>query len=266
MDATQRATFDFQGSVVLVTGAGSGIGRAVARAFDDAGATVVLTGRRLEPLQDEASASCSGRVHAVRADVSRLEEVQRLVSEIVADHGRLDVVVSNAGKYVGGTIDQVAQSEWRAMLETNVEGLFNVAKASFAELARTQGSLVAVSSVSGLRGDWGQVAYNATKGAVTQLVLSLALDWGAAGVRVNAIAPSLTDTPATHDFVADRAMAEQFEARTALGRLAEPEDMAPAVLFLASREASYITGAVVPVDGGTSASSGQAHLSTSPTG
>lgn len=258
--SARNATFEFQGSVVLVTGGGSGIGRAVARAFDEAGATVVITGRRSQPLQDVVDASASGRVHALEADVGRLEEVHRLVAEVVATYGKIDVVVSNAGKYVGGSIHEIEESDWRAMLGSNVEGLFNLAKVTFPELERTQGSLVAVSSVSGLRGDWGQAPYNATKGAVSQLVRCLALDWGASGVRVNAIAPSLTDTEATHDLVMDREMATQFAARTALGRLAEPEDMAPAVLFLASRAAAYITGVILPVDGGTSASSGQAHV------
>ena len=170
--------------------------------------------------------------------------------------------MSNAGKYIGGTVHEITDADWRTMISTNVDGLFHLARVAYPELVRSRGSLVAVSSVSGVRGDWGQAPYNASKGAVTLLVQSLALDWGRSGVRVNAIAPSLTDTDATHDLVMDRAMASQFEARTALGRLATPEDMAAAVLFLASDAAEYITGAVLPVDGGTSASSGQAYLTT----
>jgi len=254
------AHFDFTDSVVLVTGGGTGIGRAVATAFDAAGATVVVAGRRPEPLESVVSASRTGRARALPVDIGEADDVARLVEDVVTTEGRLDVVVSNAGSYFGGSVDEVTPEQWRSMVSANVDGFFNLARSSFPHLVASVGNLVAVSSVSGLRGDWGQAPYNATKGAVTMFVQALALDWGRSGVRVNGIAPSLTDTPTTHDFVADAVVAPQFEARTALGRLGTPDDMAGPVLFLASDAAAYVTGTILPVDGGTSASSGQAHL------
>ena len=252
--------FDFTDRVVLVTGGGTGIGRAVARAFDAAGARVVVAGRRREPLDEVVSESRTGRSTAHSVDLGVADDVDRLLDEVISTEGRLDVVVSNAGLYVGGSVDEVTRDQWRDMVSTNIEGLFNLTRSCFPHLAACRGSLVAVSSVSGLRGDWSQAPYNATKGAVSQMVRSLALDWGPAGVRVNAIAPSLTDTAATHDLVVDDVLAPQFAARTGLGRLGTPEDMAGPVLFLASEAAAYVTGVILPVDGGTSASSGQAHV------
>lgn len=120
--------------------------------------------------------------------------------------------------------------------------------------------MVAVSSVSGLAGDWGQAGYNATKAAVSNFVRSLALDWGSRGVRLNAVAPALTVTPTTSALAESPEVTRLFANRTALGRIGQPDDIAPAVLFLASDAAAYITGVILPVDGGTTASSGQAHI------
>lgn len=255
-----QVKFDFSGSVVLVTGGGAGIGRSIALAFDAAGATVVVTGRGTDSLDSVVAEADSSRMFAHQADVSSSSSVQGLIDGVLRDHGQIDVVVSNAGKYIGGSVHDVTDDDWQTMLSTNVNGLFNLARACYEPLVQAQGNLVAVSSVSGLAGDWGQAPYNATKGAVSQLVKSLALDWGEAGVRVNAIAPSLTDTGATHGLVVDELLAPQFEARTALGRLGTPDDMAGPVMFLASPAAAYVTGTILPVDGGTMASSGQAHV------
>ena len=135
---------------------------------------------------------------------------------------------------------------------------FHLAKATLPLLAEVQGTLVAVSSVSGDRGDWGQSAYNATKAVITNFVRSLALDWGPRGVRPNAVAPSFTVTELTERLGEDERVLAAFANRIALGRPAQPDDIAPAVLFLASEGARNITGAVLPVDGGTSASTGPA--------
>lgn len=127
------------------------------------------------------------------------------------------------------------------------------------ELAKTGGNVVAVGSVSGLRGDWGQAAYNATKAAVMNFIQSIALDWGSRGVRLNSVAPAFTFTEATAGVGRDEATLRPFVNRIALGRPGEPTDIAPAVLFLASEDADYITGTTLAVDGGTTASTGQPH-------
>lgn len=254
----KNVAFDYTGSVVLVTGGGSGIGLAVTRAFAAAGATVVITGRRAAVLE-QAAAATDGTVVARTADVSDGAAVRELIAGIVGEFGHLDVVVSNAAGYESGEITDLSDDDWASLRASNIDGFFHLAKAVLPRLAESGGNLVAVSSVSGLRGDWGQAAYNASKAAVTNFVRSLALDWGGRGVRLNAVAPAMTDTPITHDLIAAGGPAiDKAVDRVALGRVGETDDIAPAVLFLASDAARYVTGAVLAVDGGTSASTGQA--------
>ncbi len=253
-------THDFTGSVVLVTGGGSGIGLAVVRAFLDAGATVAVTGRRRERLEQALAGQPAERTAALPADLSDPAQVRGLVQDVVDRFGRLDVVVSNAAAYESGPLLELADDAWEALRATNVDALFHLAKAALPHLARSGGNLVAVSSVSGVRGDWGQSAYNATKHAINGFVRSLALDWGAQGVRLNLVAPAFTVTDLTRAVAEDAQALAAVRDRTALGRPGEPDDVAPAVLWLASDAARYVTGAVLAVDGGTSASTGQPHL------
>lgn len=255
--SARSARFDFTGSTVLVTGGGSGIGAAIAAAFLGAGANVAVAGRRREPLESVVAGHPAERTAVISADLATSAQVDSLVAEVVARFGALDVVVANAGAYAGGAITEVDDAAWERMRSTNVDGTFYLARAAAPHLEASRGSLVAVSSVSGERGDWGQAGYNATKAAMTVLVRSLALDWGAAGVRANVVAPAMTATAMSGvSDVDDDALAPARE-RVALGRIGVPDDIAGAVLFLASDAAAYITGAVLPVDGGTSASTGQ---------
>jgi meso-butanediol dehydrogenase / (S,S)-butanediol dehydrogenase / diacetyl reductase len=256
---TAVVSFDFSGSVVLVTGGGSGIGLAIAQAFLGSGANVIVTGRGRDRL-DAFAATKPDRAFALPADVSVEAEVDRVVTETISRFDRLDIVVSNAAVFVPGDLTDLSDQDWTTMRAINIDGFFYLAKAALPHLQRSAGTFLAVSSVSGLAGDWGQAGYNATKGAVSNFVRSLALDWGTRGVRVNAVAPALTDTESVRAVTGDTRLRAQAENRIALGRIAQPADIAPAVLFLASGAAAYITGVVLPVDGGTSASTGQAHL------
>ncbi|WP_405577698.1 SDR family NAD(P)-dependent oxidoreductase [Streptomyces sp. NBC_01190] len=251
-------SFNFSGKVVLVTGGGSGIGLATARAFAEAGATVVISGRTQKRLDTALGGIPGDRTSAVRADISDPADIERLVSTVIERHGRLDVVISNAAGYVTGEITDTSTADWEALRQANIDGFFHLAKATLPLLAETGGSFNATSSVSGLAGDWKLAAYDATKGAVSLFVRALALDWGARGVRVNAVAPALTRTDPVADVTGSPELAAKFEERTALGRLGEPEDVAGVHLFLASDAARYVTGVILPVDGGTSASNGQA--------
>ena len=257
MSGSGDVTFDFSGRVVVVTGGGTGIGKAIAGDFARAGAQVVIAGRNLERLQ-QAAADIGHGVEAVAADVGLRQDVTALVESTLGRHGHIDVVVSNAAGYEPGQITDIPVEDWERLRQTNVDGFFHLAQVTLPVLARNGGTLIATSSVSGLRGDWNQAVYNATKGAVSLFVQSLALDWGDRGVRVNAVAPSMTDTDPVAAVVGDEALLAQAESRIALGRIAQPEDISPAVLFLASDAARYITGVVLPVDGGTMASTGQA--------
>ncbi len=247
-----------EGRAVLVTGGGSGIGAAIAQAFLDNGARVAVTGRREAPLQAFVAGAPEGRALAVVGDVGTAEGARRMVEETVTAFGALDVVVSNAAGYANGDLADLPSDEWERLRTTNIDGFVHLAQAALPRLVASRGNLVAVASVSGLKGDWGQAAYNATKHAVVGFVRSLALDYGDRGVRVNAVAPAFTVTEITESLAGDDSAVASIVDRVALGRVGQPEDVAPAVLFLASDDAAYITGAVLAVDGGTSASTGQA--------
>jgi meso-butanediol dehydrogenase/(S,S)-butanediol dehydrogenase/diacetyl reductase len=254
---TGNARFDFSSSVVLVTGGGTGIGRAIARAFLDAGATVAVTGRRKELLDETIRGVAPEKAVAIPADLADKHQIDDLVDGIVDRYGRLDVVVSNAAGLAMGSIVDLDDADWDQLRGGIVDAFFHLAKRTLPVLAEHGGNLVAVTSTTGMRGEWNQAAYGAAKAAVSNFVRSLALDWGTAGVRVNAVAPSLTWSDRTNLLKDYPQLHEQAVGRIALGRLAEPEEIALAVLFLASDGARFVTGAELPVDGGTSAAAGQ---------
>jgi meso-butanediol dehydrogenase/(S,S)-butanediol dehydrogenase/diacetyl reductase len=252
--------YAFDDKVVLVTGGGSGIGQAIARAFLDNGASVAVVGRRKERLEETLAGHDESRTLAVTADVSDPADAAGVVATVTERFGRLDVFVNNAAMYSAQDFADLPTDEWDRFRRTNIDAFVHLAQKALPELERTGGNLVAVGSVSGLRGDWGQAAYNATKATVMNFVQSLALDYGPQGVRLNSVAPAFTLTEATAGVPTDEESLRPFVNRIALGRPAQPEDIAPAVLFLASEDARYVTGAVLAVDGGTSASTGQPHV------
>ena len=251
--------YAFDDKVVLVTGGGSGIGQAVARAFLDNGAKVAVVGRRKEKL-DETLRDHADRGLAIAADIADPGQARQLVDDVVAHFGRLDVFVNNAATYIPKPFLDLTDDDWGSLQRTNVDAFFHLAQKVLPELQKTGGNVVVVGSVSGLRGDWGQSGYNATKALQMNLVQSLALDFGPTGVRLNAVAPSFTVTEATAGATEDASIVDAAVNRVTLGRLAQPDDIAPAVLFLASDDARYVTGTFLAVDGGTTASTGQAHM------
>ncbi|MET0692512.1 MAG: SDR family oxidoreductase [Propionibacteriaceae bacterium] len=257
---TTHNSYAFADKVVLVTGGGSGIGQAIARAFLDNGARVAIVGRRREKLDETLAGYEEERVLALQADVSDPEQARAAVDAVVSRFGTLDVFVNNAAQYLAKPFTEMTGDEWDGLRTANIDAFVYLAQRALPELERSGGNLVAVGSVSGMRGDWGQSGYNATKALVMNFVQSLALDYGPKGVRLNAVAPAFTQTEATAGVGTDAESLAPVVNRIALGRPGQPEDIAPAVLFLASADAAYITGAILTVDGGTSASTGQSHI------
>ncbi|EPN1641104.1 SDR family NAD(P)-dependent oxidoreductase [Cronobacter sakazakii] len=247
----------FQEKVVVVTGAGSGIGAAAARRFAHEGASVVLVGRTKEKLDKVAAMLTQGKHLVVPCDVSDAQQVQALAQRVADEFGRVDVLVNNAGVIVQGKIHEITLEDWETLMGTDLNGVFYCLHAFMPGLLKTKGNVINISSVSGLGGGWGMSVYNAAKGAVTNFTRSLAMDYGADGVRVNAICPGFTFTDLTEDMKQDEALLQKFYERIPLQRAGEPEDIADAIAFLASDDARYITGANLPVDGGLTASNGQ---------
>lgn len=247
----------FKGKTVIVTGAASGIGRGVAERFSQEGANVVLCDIDEKKLADAAGALPPERTLAQRCDVTRFEQMEALVKAAVARFGALDVMVNNAGIAAEGSALEVSLADWGKTVDTDLTGVFHGCRAALPELVKTQGSIVNTASVSGLGADWAMCAYNAAKGGVVNLTRSLALDFGAKGVRANSVCPSLTETGMTQDMVKDEALVAKFMERMPIGRVAQPADIAAVVAFLASDDARFVNGANIPVDGGVMASNGQ---------
>ncbi|SAK73971.1 3-oxoacyl-[acyl-carrier-protein] reductase [Caballeronia pedi] len=256
MNDSQYST-RFKSKVIIVTGAGSGIGEGAARRFAAEGASVVLAGRTREKLDRVAGDIDSARTLVHTFDASKYEEAQQLIEATAARFGRIDVLVNNAGVAPTGRIDEASLDDWRAIMSTDLDGVFYCSRAAIRHLIDAKGSIVNVSSVSGLGGDWGMSFYNAAKGAVTNFTRALAMDHGRDGVRVNAVCPSLTETDLTQDMLADEQLMAKFRERIPLGRAAKPDDIAAVIAFLASDDARFVTGVNLPVDGGLSASNGQ---------
>lgn len=247
----------FADRVVLVTGGGSGIGAAIAHRFANEGATVVVVGRKSEKLEKTAA----GTTMLVRvADVTVPVEVEALIAGVVADLGHLDVLVNNAGAPAFGAIEAVTPEQWRATMAINLDALYHTSRAAIGHLRDRRGCIVNIGSGAALGGDYNMVAYNVAKGAVVNLTRAMALDH-APEVRVNAVHPGFTrDTGITGELGLDHPIVTAFEERIPFGRTAEADEIAAVVAFLAGPDASYVTGAQIPVDGGVSATSGQPRI------
>ncbi|HHF3255011.1 TPA: SDR family NAD(P)-dependent oxidoreductase [Vibrio alginolyticus] len=241
--------------VALVTGSANGIGLAIAKRLYEEGANVALADWNEEQLANAVEGFDKQRVSAHSIDVSDPEKVAALIADAVTRFGKLDILVNNAGVHVPGSVIEGSVEDWKKISGVNIDGVVYCAKFALPELLKTKGCMVNTASVSGLGGDWGAAFYCASKGAVVNLTRAMALDHGADGVRINAVCPSLVKTNMTNDWPQD--IRDKFNERIALGRAAEPEEIASVVTFLASDDASFINGVNLPVDGGATASDGQ---------
>ena len=232
-----------EGKTALVTGGSRGIGKAIAAELANAGATVVIGYQSAADEAEDVAGKIGGR--AVQADVSDPDEARRLVE----DAGELDVLVNNAGITRDGLLMRMSDDDWRAVLDTNLGGVFHTCRAaSRGMLKRRVGSIVNVSSVVGVHGNPGQTNYGAAKAGIIGFTKSLARELGGRGVRANVVAPGYIDTRLTQELPEE--LKDAMLHNTPLGRFGSPEDVARAVRFLCSDEASFITGEVLLVDGG----------------
>ena len=232
-----------EGKRALVTGASKGIGRAIATELAAAGASVVLGYRSGQDEAEALATELGGR--ALQADVSSAEDAKRLVEEA----GDLDVLVNNAGLTRDGVLARMTDEDWRTVIDTNLSSVFYTCRAVTRSMMRKRaGAIVNVSSIVGVHGNWGQTNYAASKAGIIGFTKSLARELGSRGVRANVVAPGYVKTQLT-DVLPEGATTAMLD-NTPLGRLGDPEDVARAVRFLCSDDASFITGEVLLVDGG----------------
>ena len=232
-----------EGRTALVTGGSRGIGKAIAAELAGAGASVVL-GYRSGAEEAEAIATEIG-ARAVQADVSKPEDARRLVEE----GGEIDILVNNAGVTRDGLLARMSDEDWDVVLDTNLGGVFNTCRAAArGMMKRRGGSIVNISSIVGIHGNPGQTNYAASKAGIIGFTKALARELGSRGVRANVVAPGYVASRLTNELPEELQTA--MLANTPLGRLGEPEDIAGAVRFLCSDEASFVTGEVLLVDGG----------------
>ena len=253
MNEPVNTMLDFRDKVVIVTGAGQGMGSGIARRFGQAGATVALTCRasreKAEAVRDEI------RSYGVQAEVFQMdqtvpEESQRMVSEVVKTFGRVDILVNNAGININKDTMEITEEIWDAVLDTNVKGCFFCSKAAAKQMIAqgNGGSIVSIASINGFTPLPDGAHYGASKAGIIMLTRSLAMDFGKYGIRVNAVAPGLMDAPGLDQAVPG--WRERYVSRAPLGRIGQWEDVGNVCLFLASPMADWVTGQTIVADGG----------------
>jgi NAD(P)-dependent dehydrogenase (short-subunit alcohol dehydrogenase family) len=241
------------GKVAIITGGGSGIGKAIAQAFVREGAKVVIAGRDTKKL-DRAAAEIGADCLAVSADVSNGANVQKLVSATLDRFKQINVLVNNAAVLLPGTAESISEEDFDQTFNINVRGLWLLSRAVLPHMRATGGgSIINIGSVLSLLGARNRVAYSASKGAVMAMTKAMALDHAAENIRVNCIAPGIVATEMVEKFNTDEAARRQREAMHPMGRFGQPEEVASAAVFLASDESGWTTGSVITVDGGYSA-------------
>ena len=238
------------GKVAMVTGSSRGIGNAVAKKFLEQGAKVILIDRDEEGVQKSiADMKQYGDAVGYAMDVTDRARVQEVFGKIVADHGTLDILVNNAGITQDAQLYKMTEDQWDAVINVNLKGVFNCAQEAVKIMREKKtGSIINISSVVGLYGNFGQVNYAATKSGVIGMTKTIAKEVGRKNVTVNAIAPGFIMTEMTAK-MPDKVL-DMMREKAPLGRLGEPEDIANACLFLASDESRFVTGTVLSVDGG----------------
>lgn len=238
---------DTEGKVAIVTGGSSGIGKAISKRLIEEGMEVVIA-----DIDEDKGQHTADEIGAdfMQCDVSSFDQVENVVDSTVEEHGKLDVMVNNAGIGSDHDIEDMEIQEWRQVLSVDLDGVMHGMKAATPHLKETEGFIINTASIYGLVGDVGATAYNAAKGGVVNFTRSVADDLARYNVNVNSICPGFVDTPMIEEAMEEEEFKQHVLGETPMGRVAEPEEIAGAAAFLASSDASYITGVNLPVDGG----------------
>ena len=237
----------------IITGGGSGIGLATARAFCKEGAKVILFGRRKEKLISAAD-ELGDSVLIIQGDMTHNDDLDQLINKTLNNFKGIDILVNSAGLYNGAPLHEISDSQWDGIMDINIRSIFQLTRRVLPiMMAQKSGSIVHISSILGLIAVPQVAAYNVSKGALNQFSRSIAVEYGSYGIRSNSICPGLIKTDMTADLMKDASLMQEWSKEYPIGRFGKPEDVASACLFLASDESSFITGTVLPVDGGFTA-------------
>ncbi len=256
MNDAARALFDLSGTVTLVTGGNGGIGQGIADGLADAGASVVIAARNEDKTAAAVAAieSRGGTALGVACDVNVRADLEAAVSRCESEYGRLDILVNNAGVARGGPAETIAEEDWQLVIDTNLSSLLWASQVAYPHLkASGRGKVINIASEYSLFGSPRAIAYSSSKGGVVQLTKSLAVGWAEAGIQVNAIVPGWITTDMTAPAKNNETFYDGIIYRTPAGRFGEPDELAGAGVFLASHASDFVTGVVLPVDGGYAA-------------
>ena len=234
----------------IITGGGTGIGLATARAFYQEGAKIILFGRRKEKLE-KAVEKLGDSAIIVQGDMTNNNDLDKLINETLHNFKKIDILVNNAGLFNGSPLHEISDSQWDEIMDINIRSVFQLTRRVLpAMLSQKYGSIIHISSILGLIAVPQVAAYNVSKGALNQFSRSIAVEYGSSGIRSNSICPGLIATDMTADLMKDVELMKEWSKDYPIGRFGKPEDVANACLYLASDESSFVTGITLPVDGG----------------
>ena len=237
----------------IITGGGTGIGLATARAFYQEGAKIILFGRRKKKLE-KAVEKLGGSAIIVQGDMTNNNDLDQLINETLHNFQKIDILVNNAGLFNGSPLHEISDSQWDEIMDINIRSVFQLTRRVLpAMLSQKYGSIIHISSILGLIAVPQVAAYNVSKGALNQFSRSIAVEYGSSGIRSNSICPGLIATDMTADLMKDADLMKEWSKEYPIGRFGKPEDVANACLYLASDESSFVTGITLPVDGGFTA-------------